>query len=62
MGTFPLVVNLQYEELAQRLRIAMIWIDSPERTKTEIAQRFGAYKILFDEVTRLERLMRNGNE
>ena len=40
----------------------MIWIDSPERTKTEIDQWFGAYKILFDEVTRLERLMRNGNE
>lgn len=57
-----MVVNLQYEELAQRLRIAMIWIDSPERTKTEIDQWFGAYKILFDEVTRLERLMRNGNE
>ena len=55
MGSYSVVMRPQYEELAQRLRGAMIWTDNPDRTKSEIDQWFNTYQRLFDEVTRLER-------
>ena len=55
MGSYSVVIRPQYEELAQKLSGAMIWIDNPDRTKFEIDQWFNAYQRLFDEVTMLER-------
>jgi hypothetical protein len=49
----------QYEELAQRVKKGMEWIDSPERTKEERDKWFPSFKIMFDELTKLEREMRN---
>ena len=51
----------QHEELCRRVMAAMIWIDSPERTKEEIDKWLPSFKKMFDELTKLEREMRRGN-
>lgn len=50
----------QHEELCRRVMAAMIWIDSPERTKEEINEWLPSFKTMFDELTKIEREMRNG--
>ena len=55
MGSYSVVMKPQYEELAQRVKKGMEWIDSPERTQGEIDKWFPKYKQLFDEMTGLER-------
>lgn len=51
----------QHEELCRRVMAAMIWIDSPERTKEEIEKWFPSFKKMFDELTKIERMIRNEN-
>ena len=48
----------QHEELCKRVMSAMIWLDSPDRKKPEIEKWFPSFKIMFDELTKVEREMR----
>lgn len=47
----------QHVELCRRVMAAMRWLDSPERTKEEIDEWLPTYKRLFNELTRLERML-----
>ena len=51
-------IKQQYADLSPKLLKAMAWIDSPDRTKEEVDRWYPRYKIMFDEITKLERIMR----
>ena len=48
----------QYDQLKPKLLKAMEIMDSPERTPGEILAWYPKYKQMFDETTRLERMLR----
>jgi hypothetical protein len=53
----------QYEELAQRVKKGMEWIDSPGRAQAEIDQWFPTFTVLFNQITLMEReIRREGNK
>ena len=58
MGSYSVVMKPQYEELAQRVKKGMEWIDSPERTQGEIDKWFPTFIVMFDQITLMEREMR----
>jgi len=52
-------ITQQYADLAPKLLKAMEWIDDPTRTKEEVNKWYPRYKIMFDEITRIERIIRS---
>jgi hypothetical protein len=52
----------QYNILYQKTLKGMQWLDSADRTDAEQEKWGPRIKVMFDETTRLERLMRNENE
>ena len=62
MGSYSLVtLQQEYDELKPKVLAGMIWMDDDENSVEQKNKWFPEYKRRFDELTRLERLIRNGN-
>lgn len=54
-----MVAKQDYEQLIARTRSAMEWIDDPKRTREEVDKWYPKYIAMFNEITRIERIMRS---
>jgi len=52
-------IEQQLKELIPQTRKAMIWLDDPKRTKEEVDKWYPKYIEMFNEITRIERIMRS---
>lgn len=51
----------QYEILRPKLLKALSWLDNTKRNKAEVEKWQSTVQEMFNQATKLERLMRNGN-
>jgi len=54
-------IQQEHDQLEAKVRNAMEWLDTPGRDKKEIDKWINNYKTMFDKLTQLERMRRNGN-